>query len=300
MSNDIIQKIQKLKKEKNAIILVHNYQLPEIQDIADILGDSLDLSRQARDTEKDLIVFCGVRFMAETAKILSPLKKVLLPVYNAGCPMADMASEDELKKFKDKNPDYKIVTYVNTKAEVKALSDICVTSANAVKVVFNYPYDKLLFVPDRNLGSFVKSKVQDKEIKLWQGYCDVHVKFNLDEVQANKEKHPGSELLVHPECEQEILNIADRVFSTNQMVKYIKESGKVFLIGTEEGIIYRLKKENPDKEIYPAGESIVCPDMKMTRLLDVLKALEHEQYEITLHEDIIKQSQIALKEMLKY
>ncbi len=301
MSDEIIQKINDLKKEKRAVLLVHNYQLPEIQDIADILGDSLDLSRQARDTQKDVIVFCGVRFMAETAKILSPQKKVLLPVYDAGCPMADMVTAEELKKFKKENPDYKIVSYVNTTAEVKAESDICVTSANAVKVVSLYPFDKLLFVPDKNLGNFVKSKVKDKDIKLWDGYCDVHVRFNVEEVKKNMENFPDADFLVHPECEPEVVKLADQILSTNQMISFIKESEKKrFLIGTEEGIIYRMKKSNPDKDMRSAGRSILCPDMKKTMLTDVLKALEYDQYSIKLSDEIIEKASFALKEMLKY
>ncbi len=272
--DNIINEIEELKAEKNALLLVHNYQLPEIQDIADLLGDSLDLSKKARNTEKDVIVFCGVRFMAETAKILSPHKKVLLPAFDAGCPMADMVTSQDLQQFKKENPDYKIVCYVNTTAEVKAECDICVTSANAVKIISNYPYDKYLFVPDRNLGNYVKSVVQDKEIRLWQGYCNVHVRFNKEELKKSKKEHPEALLLVHPECEPEVLEIADHIQSTNQMVNYIKESkNKEFLIGTEEGIIYRMQKENPDKKIYPAGKSIICPNMKKTRMQDVLNAL---------------------------
>lgn len=299
--DNIINEIEELKAEKNALLLVHNYQLPEIQDIADLLGDSLDLSKKARNTEKDVIVFCGVRFMAETAKILSPQKKVLLPAFDAGCPMADMVTSHDLQQFKKENPDYKIVCYVNTTAEVKAECEICVTSANAVKIISNYPHDKYLFVPDRNLGNYVKSMVKDKEIKLWQGCCNVHVRFNKEDVKKSKKEHPEALLLVHPECEPEVLEIADHIQSTNQMVNYIKESkNKEFLIGTEEGIIYRMQKENPDKKIYPAGKSIVCPNMKKTRLQDVLNALKYSQYEIEIGEDIINRARHSLDEMLKY
>ena len=301
MTDRIINEIKKLKKEKNALLLVHNYQLPEIQDIADFLGDSLDLSRKARDTEKDIIVFCGVRFMAETAKILSPHKKVLLPVYDAGCPMADMVTAQDLQQFRKENSDYNIVCYVNTTAEVKAECDICVTSANAVKIISSYPFDKFLFVPDKNLGNYVKSIVKDKEIKLWDGYCDVHVRFNKGDVERVKKEHSDALLLVHPECEPEVLEIADYIQSTNQMVNYIKESkNKEFLIGTEEGIIYRLQNENPDKKIYPAGKSIICPNMKKTRVQDVLNALKYDQYELELSDDIINQACYSLDAMLKY
>ncbi len=299
--NDIERKIKELKKEKNAVILAHNYQLPEIQDLSDILGDSLDLSKTANTVKEDIIVFCGVRFMAETAKILSPEKKVLLPVYDAGCPMADMVSADELKKFKAKHPDYYIVSYVNTTAEVKAVSDICCTSANAEKIVKNIPADKILFVPDENLGAYVKSKVPEKEIKLWEGYCNVHVRINAGSIMKAKEIHPNAVLLVHPEAPKEVRNIADYLMSTNQMVKFAKESAdKEFLIGTEKGMIYRLQKENPDKKFYSAGMPIVCPNMKKTRLNDVYNALKYEQYEIVLSEDIIKNAKAALENMLNY
>ncbi|MBU1077987.1 MAG: quinolinate synthase NadA [Spirochaetes bacterium] len=301
MNEEMIKEIRGLKKEKNAVLLVHNYQRPEIQDIADILGDSLDLSRKALETDKDVIVFCGVRFMAETAKILSPYKKVLLPVYEAGCPMADMVTPDELIEFKKKNPEYKIVTYVNTTAEVKAESDICITSANAVKVISDYPHNKLLLIPDRNLGNYIKSKVKDKEIMLWEGYCPVHIEINLNELRMLKDEYPDAVFLAHPECEEVILNKADHIMSTNQMIKYVKESDeKVFLIGTEQGIIYRMKKENPKKEIYPAGKFINCPNMKKTDLSDVLNALKYDQYEITLPDNIITRARTALDEMLKY
>ncbi len=301
MNKDIVKEIKKLKQEKNAILLVHNYQSPEIQDIADILGDSLDLSKKARETDKGVIVFCGVRFMAETAKILSPHKKVLLPVHNAGCPMADMVTYRDLQKLKEENPDYWIVSYVNTNAEVKALSDVCCTSANAIKVVKNIPATNILFVPDKNLGNYIAKNVPEKKIKLWEGFCIVHRKINLEEVKKTKELYPDALLIVHPECEPEVVEIADEVLSTNGMIKFVKESkNKKFIIGTEEGLIYRLKKENPDKVFYPAGRTIICSDMKKTKLNDVLKALKYEQYEITLPEEVIKSAQAALNRMLEY
>ncbi len=301
MQNKIINEIKKLKEEKNGIILVHNYQLPEIQDIADLLGDSLDLSKKARDTDKDVIIFCGVRFMAETAKILSPEKKVLLPVHDAGCPMADMVTAKDLKKFKKENPDKRIVCYVNTSAEVKAECDLCVTSANAVKVISSYPYDKFLFVPDKNLGNYVKNVIKDKEITLWEGFCHVHLRFNVEDIKKAKELHPDALLLVHPECIPELLETADHIQSTNQMVNFIKGSDRTeFLIGTEEGIIYRLQNENPGKKIYPAGRAVICPNMKKTRLQDVLNALKYGQYEIKLLDKIIKDARGSLEAMLEY
>ncbi len=301
MREDIVKEIEEIKKAKDAVLLVHNYQLPEIQDIADILGDSLDLSRRAKETEKSVIVFCGVRFMAETAKILSPHKRVFLPVYDAGCPLADMVTAEKLKKFKEQNPDYWIVSYVNANADVKSVSDVCCTSANAIKVVKNIPAKKILFVPDKNLGDYVKKNVPEKEIKLWDGYCIVHLKIELEEVKKVKQMHPDALLLVHPECEPEVVELADEVLSTNGMIRFVKESkNKEFIIGTEEGLIYRLKNENPDKIFYPAGKAVVCANMKKTRLEDVLKALKYEQYEITLPDEIINKAQIALNRMLEY
>lgn len=301
MKEDIVKEIEALKNEKDAVLLVHNYQLPEIQDIADILGDSLDLSRRAKETEKSVIVFCGVKFMAETAKILSPHKRVFLPVYDAGCPMADMVTAEELIKFKEQNPDYWIVSYVNTNADVKAVSDVCCTSANAIKVVKNIPAKRILFVPDKNLGDYVKKNVPEKEIKVWNGYCIVHVRIDLEEVKKVKQMHPDALLIVHPECEPEVVELADEVLSTNGMIRFVKESkNKKFIIGTEEGLIYRLKNENPDKIFYAAGKAVVCANMKKTRLEDVLKALKYEQYEITLEHRIIEKAQIALNRMLEY
>ena len=298
---DIINEIKKLKEQKNAVILAHNYQLPEIQDIADYIGDSLDLSKKAKELKESVIIFCGVRFMAETAKILSPEKRVFLPVYDAGCPMADMVTFEELKKFKNENPDYFIVSYVNTSALVKSISDICCTSANAIKIVKNIPAKKILFVPDKNLGNYVKKSVPEKEIKLWPGYCIVHIRIKVEELKAIKKLHPDALLLVHPECEPEVVEIADEVLSTNGMIKFVKESNKKeFIIGTEEGLVYRLKKENPDKIFYYPGTPPVCINMKKTRLLNVLNSLKYEQYEIILEKEVIENSQIALNRMLEY
>lgn len=298
---DYIKEIKKLKKQKDAILLVHNYQLPEIQDIADILGDSLDLSRKAHETDKETIIFCGVRFMAESAKILSPYKKVLIPVFDAGCPMADMASPEEIIKFKEKNPNYWVVSYVNTSAEVKAVSDICCTSANAIDIVRNVPADKILFLPDKNLGNYVKKNVKNKEIELWDGYCIVHIRFNPDEVKKTLKLYPDAVFMAHPECDPEILDMTHEILSTNGMIKLAKYSDKKeFIVGTEEGIIYRLQKENPDKKFYSAGKPVVCKNMKKTRINDVYKALQYDQYEIDLPGKVIKNALISLKRMLQY
>lgn len=298
---EIQNEILNLKRQKDAVILVHNYQLPEIQEIGDFLGDSLDLSRKARETGNSRIIFCGVRFMAETAKILSPQKRVFLPVYDAGCPMADMVTAEEIKKFKESHPDFWVVSYVNTSADVKAVSDICCTSANAIQIVKNIPAKKILFVPDKNLGNFVKKSVPEKEIILWEGFCVVHIRIDKEELKKIKELHPEALLLVHPECEPDIVEMADKVLSTNGMVKFVKESyNKEFIIGTEEGLVYRLKKENPDKIFYYPGSPLICVNMKKTRLNDVLNSLKYDQYEIILDDEIIKNAQIALNRMLEY
>jgi len=297
---NILEEINKLKKEKNAIILVHNYQRPEIQDIADFLGDSLGLAKQAAETKARIIVFCGVRFMAETAKILSPGKMVLLPRKEAGCPMADMITAEDLRRLKKNHPDAKVVSYVNTNAEVKAESDVCCTSANAVKVVKNIGVKKIIFTPDKNLAAYCQ-RFTDKEVIPWDGYCHVHEKITEEEVRLAKEKLPDALLLVHPECKPSVIDLADEVLSTSGMVNFAKKSDKKrFLIGTEEGLIYRLKKENPGKEFYTAGTAKMCRNMKLTTLNDVYLSLQEERYPIELAGEIIKSAQKALTAMLKY
>ena len=297
---NIVEEITKLKKEKNAIILVHNYQRPEIQDIADFLGDSLGLAKQAAETKAGIIVFCGVRFMAETAKILSPEKMVLLPRKEAGCPMADMITAEDLRRLKKNHPDAKVVSYVNTNADVKAESDICCTSANAVKVVKNISAEKIIFTPDKNLAAYCQ-RFTDKEIIPWNGYCHVHERITKEEVILAKENFPDALLLVHPECKPSVIDLADEVLSTSGMVNLAKKSDKKrFLIGTEGGLIYRLKKENPGKEFYSAGAAKMCRNMKLTTLNDVYLSLKEERYPIELAGEIIKAAQKALTAMLKY
>ena len=295
---NIVEEINKLKKEKNAIILVHNYQRPEIQDIADFLGDSLGLAKQAAETKARIIVFCGVRFMAETAKILSPEKMVLLPRKEAGCPMADMITAEDLRRLKKNYPDAKVVSYVNTNADVKAESDICCTSANAVKVVKNISAKKIIFTPDKNLAAYCQ-RFTDKEIIPWNGYCHVHERITKEEVILAKENFPDALLLIHPECNPSVIDLADEVLSTSGMVSFAKKSDKKrFLIGTEEGLIYRLKKENPEKEFYAAGTAKMCRNMKLTTLNDVYLSLKEERYPIELAGEIIKAAQKALTAML--
>ncbi len=297
---DIVTEIQKLKQEKKAIILAHNYQRPEIQDIADYLGDSLELSLIASKSDAKIIVFCGVRFMAESAKILSPEKLILLPREDAGCLLADMATRDELREFKAKHPEAYVVSYVNTSAEVKAESDVCCTSANAVKVVQNVPAKQIIFVPDRNLADYVQ-RFTDKEIIAWNGFCYVHDGIEPNIVKKTKDSHPDAKLIVHPECKREVIDLADKVTSTGGMVKFARESDvEKIIVGTEEGMIYRLQKENPKKTFYTIGSARVCRNMKITTLEDVLFALREEKYKIELSDSIMRKAKTALDKMLEY
>mgnify|MGYP000123678827 CR=1 FL=1 len=296
---EIYAGIRELKQKKSAVILVHNYQLPEIQGIADFAGDSLELARKAADTDAEIIVFCGVRFMAETAKILSPQKKVLLPREEAGCPMAEMITPSKVLRMKKQYPQAMVVSYVNTTADVKAVTDVCCTSANAVEVVKSVEAKEVIFVPDRNLASWVQKNVPGKRIYPAQGYCYVHEGFTKEHVLSARGKHPNAVLLVHPECRPEVVDMADEVLSTSGMLRFAKSSDKKeFIIGTEEGLIWRLKEENPDKIFYSLGPARVCANMKLTRIQDVLLALENEQYEVTLSGEIIEKARGALERML--
>lgn len=296
----IQEKILKLKKEKNAVLLVHNYQRPEIQEIADYLGDSLGLSQVAAETDADIIVFCGVKFMAETAKILSPDKKVLLPEDRAGCPMADMADRDEILRLKKEYPEAKVVTYVNTYADVKAVTDVCCTSGNAMKVIENIDADTIIFSPDKNLGAWIQRHT-DKKLLLPEGFCYVHNRITPEEVIAAKEAKPDALCIVHPECPAEIIDLGDFVGSTEGMIKFAAESdAKEFLVATEQGLIDRLNREFPDKKFYAAGNVKMCHNMKKINIESVLAALEEEKYEITLDDETIAKSRAALDAMLTY
>jgi quinolinate synthase len=297
----IQDKILELKKKEKAVIVAHNYQIPQVQDIADFVGDSLELAKICRDLVEETIVFCGVKFMAETAKILSPQKTVLLPVLDAGCPLADMIEPDELIALKEKHPEAWVVSYVNTSAEIKALSDVCCTSANAIKVVKNVPVKKIIFTPDKNLGWWVQKNVPDKELILWEGFCIVHEYFSHKDLIKAREVFPDAEVLVHPECRKEVLEEADYVLSTSGMLKRAKESSaSKFIIGTEEGLIYRLKNENPAKEFYSLGNAKICTNMKKIRLDDVRHALKYLKYVIELPQDIIEKAKVALERMVSY
>jgi quinolinate synthase len=296
---EMSEKITALKEKRNAILLVHNYQRDEVQEIADIMGDSLGLSRAAAETDRDVIVFCGVHFMAESASILNPEKTVLLPREEAGCPMADMVTVEALKKAKEEHPDAAVVTYVNSSAAVKAESDICCTSANAIKVVNSLDKDRVLFVPDRNLGHYV-SKHTDKKIILWPGYCHAHDCLRAADVLEAKEKHPDAAVIAHPECREEVLELADAILSTSGMVRYAKESkASTIIVGTEMGMGYRLKKENPDKKFIFPSQCLVCPTMKLTTLDTVHNALENMVHEIRVDEETRRRANLALTRMLE-
>ncbi len=298
MTDEII----KLKRKKNAVILAHNYQIPEVQEIADFVGDSFELSKKASEIkDAEVIVFCGVKFMVETAKILSPSKKVLLPEMDATCPMADMVKVQDVIKMKEKEPDAWVVSYVNTNAEVKCLADVCCTSGNAEKIVRNIPAKKIIFLPDKNLCWYVKQRVKEKEIICWDGYCYVHQQFTVNDIKKARKKYPEAEIIVHPECDPEVQKLADGIYSTSGMLKRVKESKtKKFIIGTEEGIIYRMKKENPEKEFYPLGDKKVCSDMKKITLESVKRSLEEEIYQINLKREIIEKGKISLEKMFEY
>lgn len=296
---EIIEEIRRLKQLKNAVILAHNYQIPEIQDIADIVGDSLKLSQEAASTDADMIVFCGVHFMAESAKILSPEKKVLLPVLDAGCPMADMITAPELEAFKSKYPGIPVVCYVNTSAAVKALCDVACTSSNAVKIVRSLDAKKILFVPDRNLAHHVQNLVPEVEIISWEGFCITHERVELAELTALRMKHPGVPILVHPECNPVVTQLADFVGSTSQIINAVRESsGKEFIIGTEMGILHSLRKENPGKTFHLLSPALICYNMKKTGLMDVYLALKDERHEIMLEESLRLDAYRSLERML--
>ncbi|OGB87990.1 quinolinate synthase [candidate division WOR-1 bacterium RIFCSPLOWO2_02_FULL_46_20] len=300
MAESLVAKIQKLKKERNAVILAHNYQLPEVQDIADYTGDSLGLSIEASKTRAEVIVFCGVNFMAETAAIISPGKKVIVPEINAGCPMADMINVEKLKELKNKHPKAKVVCYVNSGADIKAESDICCTSANAAEMVDSLKDAKeIIFVPDKFLGHYISTRVKDKKFILWQGFCPTHAKILPEHIKAAKEEHPDAEVLVHPECRPETIALADQALSTGGMLKYVKKSGgKEFIVGTEVGMLYPLQKESPVKRFYPALEQAICPNMKMTNMEKVLWSLEDMKTEVQVPKEIADRARLAIDRML--
>jgi len=299
VSDSIIEKISELKKKHNAVILAHNYQRGEIQDVADFVGDSLGLSQQAARTDADLIVFCGVHFMAETAALLSPDKTVIMPDEHAGCPMASMITARELREKKKLYPNAKVVCYVNTTAAVKAESDICCTSSNAVKIVSSIPEDEdIIFVPDKSLGAYVSSCL-DREMMYWEGYCPTHHRILADQIVKMKSEHPDAEVVVHPECTPDVIALADHVASTTGILNYAKSSNsKEFVIGTEIGILHRMKKENPDKIFMPVTPLSDCPNMKLNTLEKLLWSLEDIQFVVTVPEEIAVEARKAIQRML--
>ncbi len=303
---NFIEEINKLRKEKNAIILAHYYQDGEIQDIADFVGDSLALSQKAAENDADIIVFAGVHFMAETAKILSPKKKVLIPDLNAGCSLADSCPPEEFKKFKEQYPEHKVISYVNTTAEIKALTDVICTSTNAVQIVESFPKnEKIIFAPDRNLGNYINS-ITGRNMVIWQGACHVHEEFSLEKIMELKQEHKNAKIIAHPECEKPVLMVADFIGSTAALLNYTKkDEGNEYIVATESGIIHQMKKENPDKIFIPAppkDSTCACNDcayMKLISLNKIYYSLKYEVPEINIEEEKRIMAEIPIRKMLE-
>lgn len=293
------KELRKLLKERDAIMLAHNYQRDEVQEAADLTGDSLALSQAAAESSARVIVFCGVHFMAESAAILSPDKTVILPRMDAGCPMAEMITPDDLRKEKEKRPGVPVVAYVNTSAEVKSLSDICCTSANAVRVVNSVDSDAVYMIPDKNLSHYV-SRTANKKMEWWEGYCPTHERLKPEEVLKAKAENPGSVFVCHPECNPSVVELADHVCSTSGMYRYAKQTDKkTIIVGTEMGILYKLRKENPDKTFILPSRSLICPNMKLTTLEDVVDSLKEMKNVVTVPDNIRINAKAALDRMLK-
>ncbi len=299
MPDELLERLDALKRERNAVILAHNYQRPEVQDAGDFTGDSLGLSRQAAKTDADVILFCGVHFMAETAAIVCPGKTVLIPDERAGCPMANMITARQLSNAKDEHPDAAVVCYVNSTAEIKALSDVCCTSANAVAVVDSIPKDReVLFVPDQSLGAWV-SKQLGRELILWPGYCPTHHRILPEHVAAARAAHPEAEVVVHPECVDAVVAMADCVASTSGMLRHCRESGaSEFIIGTETGMLHPLRKENPGKAFFPASDLSDCPNMKLNTVEKMVWALEDMAFRVEVPGEIADRARQAIERML--
>jgi quinolinate synthase len=299
LDRELVDKIRKLKDKRSAVILAHNYELGEVQDIADFVGDSLELSQKAAKTDAEVIVFCGVHFMAETASILCPDKVVLLPDMNAGCPMANMITAAQLIARKKELPGYAVVCYVNSSAEVKAESDVCCTSANAVKVVNSIEARDILFVPDQYLGHYVSTKA-NKNMAFWPGYCPTHARIRAEDILRAKSEHPRAKVVVHPECRPEVIALADEVLSTGGIIRFARSTtAREIAIGTEIGIIYRLRKENPDKTFIAVSEQAICPRMKLITLEKILWSLEEMKPEVKVPEKIRIRAKKAVDRMLE-
>ncbi len=297
--DSLVNEIRTLKEERNATILAHYYQIPEIQELADFVGDSLALAQVGKDTPHDVIVLCGVRFMAETAKILSPEKTVLLPNDDAGCPMADMVAPKKLQRYKEKHPNTTVVSYVNTTAETKAMTDVCVTSSNALRIMEQLDEEHIIFLPDKNLGGWIKSKMPEKNIDLWLGFCCVHERMKASDVLAVKKQHPNAKFLVHPECNADVVELADFVGSTKGIIDFAKnDDGQEYIIGTEEGVLHRLKKDSPDKTFILASDTLLCKNMKKITLENLRDSLKNMAPVIELDSDIIEQARKPLDRML--
>jgi len=297
-TENLIERVLKLKKQRNAVILVHNYQIPDMYKIADFIGDSLELSKQAAKTDADIILFCGVKFMAETAKILSPDKTVLIPTLEAGCSLADMASVEQLMKLKKEHPKAAVVSYVNTNADIKALSDVCCTSMNAVKIVNSLPNEEIIFLPDKNLGKYVQSKTK-KKIILWEGYCAIHHELSAKMLTELKKQNPDTKIIAHPECQDDVLGIADHICGTGGMAKFAKSNNaQDFIVVTECGMTEKLREDAPDKNFHSFCN--ICPYMKATTLPLVVNSLENNQHEIILPQEIITKARKALDRMLEF
>ncbi|MBU1087889.1 MAG: quinolinate synthase NadA [Candidatus Omnitrophica bacterium] len=293
------QKIIQLKNSRKAVVIAHNYERPEVQQIADIVGDSLELSRAVTRVKAKIVVFCGVHFMAETASILNPGKTILLPVKEAGCPMADMITTKELKALKNKYPKVPVVCYVNSSAEVKAESDVCCTSSNALEIVNSLKSKQVIFVPDKNLGSYIQRKLPEKQIILWEGFCPTHMRIKEEEILLSKKEHPKAKFMAHPECPQKLLQHADYIGSTSGMLKYAKQDeAKEFIVGTELGMIYRLEMDNPKKKFYCPSEHFICADMKLTTLGWVAHSLEDMVFEVKVSDLIRKKAKKSLDKMM--
>lgn len=300
MTDQLVARIKELKEKNNAALIAHFYQVPEIQDIADFVGDSLAMARYGKESDADMLIICGVKFMAESAKILSPEKTVLLSNGGAGCPMADMVDAQALKAHKEEHPNQFVVSYVNTSADVKALTDICVTSSNAMKIVTQLDARDILFLPDKNLGGYIAKQLPEKKIELWPGYCFTHDRLRTADVAEMKELHPDAKVLVHPECDATVVDMADFVGSTAGIINYAKESDcQSFIIATEEGVMHRLTNDSPHKDFYLASPNLVCKNMKKSSLNDLLDVLENKNTEVHLDEQIRLDAYKALDRMLE-
>ncbi|HOB68254.1 MAG TPA: quinolinate synthase NadA [Syntrophorhabdaceae bacterium] len=300
MSEDIINEILELKKQRNAVIVAHNYQVDEVQKIADILGDSFALSRYCASSPHETIVFCGVHFMAESAKILSPQKTVLLPEINAGCPMADMVNAEDIRQLRKIYPNAAVVCYINTTAEVKAECEICCTSSNAVQVIRSLKEKDIIFVPDMNLGNYIARMVPEKNMIIWNGFCITHHRVTSDDVLNARAVHPDALVLVHPECRPDVVDMADFVGSTKQIMDFgAKSEGRKFIIGTEMGVLFRLREDNPDKEFYLLSQGLICPNMKRTKLISVYNALKEMKHRIEIEDSILLRAKSSLDRMMQ-